>query len=144
MISSQLLTQTKSVLSLLDCSAAFDLMSHSTLLHRLNHRLGIKDTDWFRSYLTSRTQSVSLTGHTSPPTPYPGASPKDRSSDLSFSPSIPSLLATLSVHTRLTSTSTLTTPNSISFVTTPLTPPSTKPPSPNSRHASLIFGAGCP
>ena len=50
--------------SLLDCSAAFDLVDHHVLLRRLNHRLGIsgKALNWFESYLTDRTQCVSVCG----------------------------------------------------------------------------------
>ena len=52
------------LLSLLDCSAAFDLVSYTILLHLLQHRLGIKDTalKWFESYLTDTIQSVCLSG----------------------------------------------------------------------------------
>ena len=54
--------------SLLDCSAAFDLVDHSTLLHWLEHRLRVTGNplDWFRSYLSERTQFVSTNGSTSP------------------------------------------------------------------------------
>ena len=57
--------------SLLDCSAAFDLVDHPTLLYRMEHRLGItgKALDWFRSYLSDRTQSVSISGSVSPAQP---------------------------------------------------------------------------
>ena len=54
--------------SLPDCSAAFDLVDHLTLLHRLIHHLGVSDKplDWFGSYLSENTQCVSINGTISP------------------------------------------------------------------------------
>ncbi len=55
------LDSSKSVLlSLLDCSTAFDLISYPILLHQLQHRLGARGTTLklFESYLTDRTQSI--------------------------------------------------------------------------------------
>ena len=54
--------------SLLDCSAAFYLVDHSSLLHRIEHHLDVigKSLDWFQSYLCNMTQCVSINGRTSP------------------------------------------------------------------------------
>ena len=49
-----------SLLALLDLSAAFDTIDHSILLHRRGMAL-----DWFSSYLTNRTQCVSIHCYTS-------------------------------------------------------------------------------
>ena len=44
----------------LHLSAAFNTVDHRLLLHRLEHRFGIKDTvlNWIRDYLTNRTEQV--------------------------------------------------------------------------------------
>uniref|UniRef100_A0A8C6LBK5 Reverse transcriptase domain-containing protein n=1 Tax=Nothobranchius furzeri TaxID=105023 RepID=A0A8C6LBK5_NOTFU len=59
-----------SILILLDLSSAFDTISHTILLHRLSS-LGISHTplDWFRSYLSGRTQFIQLKSFTSRPFP---------------------------------------------------------------------------
>ena len=51
-----------SVLTLLDLSAAFDTIDHSILLSRLEYVFGVSYSvlDWFHSYLTNRTQLVTI------------------------------------------------------------------------------------
>uniref|UniRef100_A0A3B3HMF5 Reverse transcriptase domain-containing protein n=1 Tax=Oryzias latipes TaxID=8090 RepID=A0A3B3HMF5_ORYLA len=55
------------VLVLLDLTAAFDTVDHSTLISRLQNLVGIQGTalDWFKSYLAERTMCVSLGGYES-------------------------------------------------------------------------------
>ena len=55
------------VLLLLNLSAAFDTVDHGLLLHRLNTWFGIKGKvlAWFKSYLTDRSQFVSINGSNS-------------------------------------------------------------------------------
>jgi hypothetical protein len=58
-----------SLLSLLDLSAAFDTIDHSILLSRLHHTFGISGLalSWLQSYLSGRTQVVSVNGVSSVP-----------------------------------------------------------------------------
>jgi len=57
------------ILVLLDLSAAFDTIDHPVLFKTLEHRLGIKGTalKWFKSYLSERTQAVSIENISSDP-----------------------------------------------------------------------------
>ena len=50
------------IVTLLDLSAAFDTIDQNILLHRLEHTFGISDSalSWFRSYLSDRTQIVTV------------------------------------------------------------------------------------
>ena len=50
------------VLVLLDLSAAFDTIHHNILLQRMNMKYGVCGValDWFRSYLSDRTQAVKI------------------------------------------------------------------------------------
>ena len=52
------------MLTLLDLSAAFDNVDHDILLNRLEHTFGFQETAlaWVRSYLSGRTQTVSIDG----------------------------------------------------------------------------------
>jgi len=54
-----------SILVLLDLSAAFDTVDHNIRLSVLHNRFGVTDAalDWFRSYLSHRTQSFLYNGH---------------------------------------------------------------------------------
>lgn len=46
----------------LDFSSAFDTIDHGILIHRLQNRYGFSGTvlSWFTSYLTNRTQCISI------------------------------------------------------------------------------------
>ena len=58
-------------LVLLDLSAAFDTISHSILLRRLEEDYGVKGASllWMESYFSGRTQAVNINGSLSGPTP---------------------------------------------------------------------------
>ena len=55
------------VLLLLDLSAAFDTVDHAILLQRMSSKFGIKGDalNWFRAYLSERSQVVYINGTTS-------------------------------------------------------------------------------
>ncbi|KAK3102012.1 hypothetical protein FSP39_008113 [Pinctada imbricata] len=55
------------VLVILDLSAAFDVIDHPILLHRLEHTLGITDTalSWIKSYLSNRSMCIAIEDVTS-------------------------------------------------------------------------------
>ena len=55
------------VLALLDSSSAFVTIDHTILVHRLHTDFGFTDTvlQWFSSFLTDRTNNVSLSNHCS-------------------------------------------------------------------------------
>ena len=57
------------MLVLLDLSAAFDTVDHEILLSRLENRFGITGTAlaWYKSYLSGRSQQVSVNGVLSEP-----------------------------------------------------------------------------
>ena len=54
--------QKVTLLVLLDLGAAFDIVQHNTLLNHLKLRFGVdgKALDWFASYLSDRTQRVTV------------------------------------------------------------------------------------
>ena len=56
-----------SIQAMLDFSLAFDAIDHPILVHRLHNDIGFTDAvlQWFSSYLTDRTQYVSLSHHCS-------------------------------------------------------------------------------
>ena len=76
------------ILVLLDLSAAFDTIDHKTLLHQLRHRMGISGTalEWFRSYLTGRTQAVCIEGEYSTAAPLQFGVPQGSCLDHSCTP----------------------------------------------------------
>ena len=63
---------------LLDLSAAFDTVDHDVLLDVLQKRFGVEccALDWFRSYLSNRTQSFCVTSGLSAPVSLPCSVPQ--------------------------------------------------------------------
>jgi hypothetical protein len=66
------------VMAFLDQSAAFDLVDHNILIGRLAVRFGFRGLSlaWFQSYLSSRCQSISVSGNTSSPAYLPFGVPQ--------------------------------------------------------------------
>ncbi|XP_072018308.1 uncharacterized protein [Amphiura filiformis] len=56
-------------LVLLDLSAAFDMVEHSVLVHRMANEIGLSGTalDWYKSYFTNRTTKICINGTFSDP-----------------------------------------------------------------------------
>ena len=56
-------------LIMIDMSTAFDIVDHIVLLNKLSKRLGIDNTalSWFKSYLSSRSQCISVNNCVSEP-----------------------------------------------------------------------------
>ena len=89
-----------SLLALLDFSSAFDTIDHSVLVHRLHTDIEFTDTvlQWFSSYLTDRTQYVSLSNHCSAIAPVHSCVPRVQHVALCFSSCILSLCLPLLTH----------------------------------------------
>ncbi len=66
------------ILLLLDLSAAFDTLDHDILIDRLSTFLNLSDSalNWFKSYLSDRTQSVITEKGLSNPRPVPYGVPQ--------------------------------------------------------------------
>ena len=77
-ILSNMKKQHMSILVLLDLTVAFDTVDHAILLGRLETLFGIKDTTlaWFASYLSGRSQCVSVNGERSDFYPLPFGVPQ--------------------------------------------------------------------
>ena len=69
-----------SILVLLDLRAAFDTIDHSIMLDRLNKWVGISGTalEWFSSYLSNRSFSVSFGDCISSSAPLSSGPPRDQ------------------------------------------------------------------
>ncbi|KAL9981312.1 hypothetical protein ACROYT_G009999 [Oculina patagonica] len=52
------------LLVLLDLSAAFDSVNHGILINRLQNKVGLQGTvlNWFKSYLSNRSQRITISG----------------------------------------------------------------------------------